>query len=47
MNYSDAATSKQLANIMERMPPKARKAAQIQITLGADPRAAILKALGR
>lgn len=47
MNYSDAATSKQLAEIMDKMPPSARKMAQIQIALGVDPRAAILQAMGR
>lgn len=47
MNYHDATTSKQLAFLMESLPPAARKLAQIDIALGANPKAAILRAMGR
>lgn len=47
MNYYDANTSKQLAKLMESLPPDVRKSAQIEIALGANPKTAILRAMGR
>jgi len=42
-----AEQSRAIAAMMERLPPESRKMVQLEILRGADPRVALMKAMGR